>query len=181
MLCSQQSSVVTCTCVDMLTTVVWQVSPITADQHLLQIMKYSSLRYKFMYIWFITANKELLEPWNNTCVLAVLIHVGFQLLYMQLRIPFSRLHTLPVVSLSKLDTFLKVWGSHIITLIISITAVSWKSGITIGAIIWGHCTIVNTGSNWGDHDRLDHLCSIQAIGHRPGWSWTILWELLFHW
>ena len=55
-------------------------------------------------------------------------------------------------------------GSHVIALIVSVTAVASKSGIVIGRLYENNAqTIVNSGSVWGGRDRLDRLCCIRGI------------------
>ena len=55
-------------------------------------------------------------------------------------------------------------GSHVIALIVSVTAVASKSGIVIGRLYENNAqTIVNSGSVWGGRDRLDRPCCIRGI------------------
>lgn len=60
------------------------------------------------------------------------------------------------------------FGSHIIAPNLSIAAVTSKSGLTIGAIVWEHYRDDRYASgDWGDCNRFDRLCTTRAIGRRP--------------
>ena len=64
---------------------------------------------------------------------------------------------------------LKKICSDVIAPIVPITAVTSKSGLTIRQIDENIAqAIVNASSDWDERDHLDYLCSIRAIGRRPG-------------